>query len=131
MIVENKNKKLCGVTTQFLKLRGLLRDPLKGWTKETNCYSWTCRHCHSTQKVKAINDCTEKQFTPHERLVEARIQALLEAVNNNSHERTRPYDVQKLINSLKLSRAYGTGGILNKYLSHIPYCLSPWKEKKR
>jgi hypothetical protein len=40
----------------------------------------------------------------HERRVEARVQDLLEAVDNSPPERIRPCDLQKLINFLKLER---------------------------
>jgi hypothetical protein len=45
--------------------------------------------------------------------VEARVEVLLEAVNNKPHERIRPCDVQKIINSLKLRKAFGIDGIPN------------------
>jgi hypothetical protein len=51
--------------------------------------------------------------------VEARVQALLEAVDNNPTERIRPCDIQKLISSLKLRRACGMDGIPNKCLRHL------------
>jgi hypothetical protein len=62
------------------------------------------------------------QFTPHdlcdenhERWVEAAVQALLEAVNSYPPppERIQPCDLQKLINSLKLKKAYSINGIPN------------------
>jgi hypothetical protein len=72
------------------------------------------------EEADAIADCLEKQFTPHdlcdenhERWVEARVQALLEAVDNNSSERIRPCDLEKLINSLKLKKACGINDIPN------------------
>jgi hypothetical protein len=52
--------------------------------------------------------------------VEARVQALLEAEDNDSPEKLRPCDLQKLINSLKLNKAYGIDGIPNEYLRHLP-----------
>jgi hypothetical protein len=58
-------------------------------------------------KANATADCLENQFTPHdlcdknhEWRVKARVQALLEAVDNNSPERIRPCGLQRLINSL-------------------------------
>jgi nucleotidyltransferase/DNA polymerase involved in DNA repair len=45
-------------------------------------------------------------------------QALFEATDNNPLERVRPCDVQKIINSLKLRKAHGIGGILNFLESH-------------
>jgi hypothetical protein len=87
----------------------------------------TAIHCllglkyHPEDKAKAIADCSESQFTPHdlcdenhERLLEARVQALLEA------RRIRPYDLQKLLNSLKLKKACGIDGIPNECLRHLP-----------
>jgi hypothetical protein len=63
-------------------------------------------------KANAIAACLEKQFTPHdlceenhERRVEARVQALLNAVDNYPLDRIRPRNLQKLIDSLKLRKA--------------------------
>jgi hypothetical protein len=65
-------------------------------------------------KANTIADCLESQFTPHklcdenhEWQVEARIQALLEAKDNNPPEKVRPCKLQKLMNSLKLMKACG------------------------
>jgi hypothetical protein len=44
--------------------------------------------------------------------------ALLEAVNS-PHERVRSYDVQNLINSLKLSKACGRDAIPYECLRHL------------
>jgi hypothetical protein len=52
--------------------------------------------------------------------VEARVQALLEIVDNKPPERIRPCDLQKLINSLKLRKACGIDGIPNECLKHLP-----------
>jgi hypothetical protein len=59
----------------------------------------TAIHCllglkyHPEDKANAIADCLENQFTPldlcdenHEKRVEARVQALLEAADNNPHK---------------------------------------------
>jgi hypothetical protein len=66
---------------------------------------------HPSEKANAIADCLENQFTHHdlcdenhERRVEAKVQALLETVDKNPHQRVRPCDVQKLIKSLKRER---------------------------
>jgi hypothetical protein len=48
--------------------------------------------------------------------VEARVQTLLKAVENNSPERIKPCDLQKLVNSLKLRKACGIDGISNECL---------------
>jgi hypothetical protein len=63
------------------------------------------------EEANAIANCLENQFTPHdlcdenhEWQVEARVQALWEAVDNPP-ERKQPRDLQKLINSLKLKKA--------------------------
>jgi hypothetical protein len=72
------------------------------------------------EKANAITGCLEKQFTHylceenHERPLEARVQALLKAVDSDPPERIRPYDLQKLINSLKLRKACGIHGIPNE-----------------
>jgi hypothetical protein len=75
---------------------------------------------HPTQKANTFADCLENQFTHHdlcdghnERRVEARVQALLEAVENKPTERIRPCDLQKLINSLKLRKSCEIDGIPN------------------
>jgi hypothetical protein len=106
-------------------------------------------------KTNAIADCLEIQFTPHElcnenheRGVEARVQALLETVDNNPPQRIRPCDLRKIINSLELRKAYVIDGIPNECLRHLPrrpllhltrsfnHCSwlshfpSPWKEAK-
>jgi hypothetical protein len=52
--------------------------------------------------------------------VEARVQALLEAADNNPPQRIRPCDVQKLLNSLKLKKACGIDGIPDECLRHLP-----------
>jgi hypothetical protein len=62
-----------------------------------------------TDKSKAIADCLEKMFTPHElceehheQWVETSVQALLETDYNSLQGRVRPYDVRKLIHTLDL-----------------------------
>jgi hypothetical protein len=80
--------------------------------------------------------------------VEATVQALLVAVVNDPPEKVRPCDLQKLINSLKLKKAFGIDGIPNESLRHLPrrplvhltnlinHCIrlshfpSSWKEAK-
>jgi hypothetical protein len=67
---------------------------------------------HPLEKANAIaDDCLENQFAPddlcdynHDRRVEARVQALLETIDNSPSQRVRPCDLQKLINSLKFKR---------------------------
>jgi hypothetical protein len=89
----------------------------------------TDTHCpsglkyHLLQKVNTIHDCLGTQFISHDlcddnRRAEARVQALLEAVDNNHPEIVRPRDIQKLINPLKLRKACGIRGIPNEYLRH-------------
>jgi hypothetical protein len=51
--------------------------------------------------------------------VEAFIQALLEAEDNTPTERVRPYDVQKIISTLKLGKVCGLDGIPNECLRHL------------
>jgi hypothetical protein len=74
-------------------------------------------------KTNVIADCLEKQFTPldlceenHERWVETRVQALFESVDGIPPETVRPWDVLNLINSLKLRKASGIGGIRRNVL---------------
>jgi hypothetical protein len=88
---------------------------------------------HPLEKANAIADC---------------FQTLPEAVDNNSPERIRPCDLQKLVNSLKLRKACGIDGIPNECLRQLPrrplvhlthlinHCLglshfpTPWKDTK-
>jgi hypothetical protein len=109
--------------------------------------SWKLKF-HSKDKANAIADCLENQFTPHDRRVEARVQALLEAEGNDTPDRIRPCDLRKLLNSLKLRKACGIDGILNECLRLLPrrplvhlmnlinHCIwlshfpTPWKEAK-
>jgi hypothetical protein len=82
---------------------------------------------HSLQKANAIADCLENQFTLHDlcdenhkRQVEDRVQNLLEAVDNNSSKKIRPCDLQKLVNSLKLTKACRIDGNPNECLKQFP-----------
>jgi hypothetical protein len=109
---------------------------------------------HPSKKPNETADCLENQFTTHDLCdknhkwrVEATVQVLLKAVDNNP-ERIRPCDLQKLINSLKLRNACEIDGIQNECLRHLPrrplvhlthlfnHCLrlshfpKPWKEAK-
>jgi hypothetical protein len=79
------------------------------------------------EKANAIADCLENQFTLHDhcdenhkRQVEATVRTLLGAIENNSPERIRPCDLQKLVNSLKLRKACGIDGIPNECLRQLP-----------
>jgi hypothetical protein len=51
--------------------------------------------------------------------VEARVQALLDAEDNDPQEKVRPCGLQKLINPLKLNKACGIDGIPNECLRHL------------
>jgi hypothetical protein len=55
----------------------------------------------------------------HEQQVEARVQAQLGDVDSNLLERIRPCDLQKLLNSLKLKKAYGID-IPKECFRHLP-----------
>jgi hypothetical protein len=72
-----------------------------------------------SEKSNAISDCLDVPDEDHERRVEARVQAMLEAIENNPSERLRPCD-QKLIQSLNLRNACGIDGIPNECLRHLP-----------
>jgi hypothetical protein len=79
------------------------------------------------EKGNVIAYCLENRFTPHdvcdehhEQLVEACVQALLEAEDNTATERVRPYDVQHIIRTLNLRKACGLDGIPNECLRHLP-----------
>jgi len=107
------------------------------------------------EEANVIADCLENQFSPHdlceenhERRAVARVQALSEVVDDNSPQRVRPCDAQKLIKSLKLKKACGIDGISNECFRHLSrrplghlthlfnHCLrlshftSSWKEEK-
>jgi hypothetical protein len=82
---------------------------------------------HPSEKAKAIAFCLENQFTlhdicdeSHERRVDHRVQALLEAVDNKPPERKIPCDLQKLNKSSKLRKACRIDGIPNECLRHLP-----------
>jgi hypothetical protein len=56
---------------------------------------------HPSEKANAIADCLEIQFTPHhlcdknhERKVEARVDALLVAVDDSAQQKLRPCDLK-------------------------------------
>jgi hypothetical protein len=79
------------------------------------------------QKANTISDCLENQFTHnyacdenHKRRMEARVQTLLETVDNNPPERIKPCDLQRLVNCLKLRKACGIDGIPNECLRCLP-----------
>jgi hypothetical protein len=81
---------------------------------------------HPVGKANTIADRLENQVTPHdlcegnhERRVEARVQALLEAVDSDVPERIRPCDLQKLLNTLKLKKACGIDCIPNECFRHL------------
>jgi hypothetical protein len=99
----------------------------QGWTKGTNCHSWSFRPKMLPVRESQRNCCLENEFTPHdlcdynhERRVKARVQALLQTVDNSLPERVRPCDIQKLINSLKLRKPCWIDGIPNECLRHLP-----------
>jgi hypothetical protein len=79
-------------------------------------------------KVNAIADCLENQFTHHELCdenhgprVKDRVHDLLQFVDNTPPpERIRPCDLQKLMNSLKLKKAWRIYGIPNECLRRLP-----------
>jgi hypothetical protein len=52
--------------------------------------------------------------------MEVRVQALLEAADNNPPEMIRPCDLQKVLNSLKFKKACEIDGIPNECLRHLP-----------
>jgi hypothetical protein len=69
-----------------------------------------------SKKANAIADWLENRFTPHdvcdenhEWREEVRVQAVLEAVDDNLPDRLRPPDLEKLINSLKLKKGLRGG----------------------
>jgi hypothetical protein len=87
----------------------------------------SCLIFHPSEKANAIADCLEDQFTHHslydrnhKRRVQARVQALLEAVDSKPSERIRPCDLQKLISSLKLRKSCGIYGTPNECLRLLP-----------
>jgi hypothetical protein len=104
-----------------LKLYGLLRNP------PAAIHGSSGLKFHPSEKANAIADYLENLFTPHdlcdethELRVEARVQALLETVDDSPPERVRPCDLQKIIKTLKLKKACGIDGIPNECLRHLP-----------
>jgi hypothetical protein len=106
-------------------------------------------------KVNIQADCLGKQFRAHDlrdcdhgQHVEAKIEALLATVNEDTPVNFRLCDVSKEIQPLKLGKVYGFDGIPNECLRHLPkrplmslihlfnHCLrlgpfpAPWKEAK-
>jgi hypothetical protein len=82
---------------------------------------------YSSEKVNAISDCLEAQFTHHDFCdenhdgqVEASVQTLHEPVDSKTPQRIRPRVLQKLINFSKLRKACGIDGIPNECLRHLP-----------
>jgi hypothetical protein len=78
---------------------------------------------HLLEKVNAIADCLENQFTPHDlcdeihkRQMAVRVQTLLEPEDSNPPKRIRPCDLQEFVNSLKLRKVCGINGVPNDCL---------------
>jgi hypothetical protein len=71
---------------------------------------------HPLQKPNTTADCLENQFTPHDlceenhkRQAEARVQALLKAVDNNRKNKTMlPTEISKLPEMASQTNASGT-----------------------
>jgi hypothetical protein len=125
---------------------------MEGCTKSTNRCSWSFEITYPNETAKAIVDCLENQFVSHDLCDENHdrwrtgVQALLAPVDNNPMGKVRPCDIHKLVNTLKMRKACGLGGIPNECLRHFPrsplvylahlfnYCLwlshfpKPWKE---
>jgi hypothetical protein len=110
---------------------------------------------HPKDKANAIADSLENIFIPHdlsdekyERRVEDRVQALLEAEDNDPSEKIRPCDLLIIISSLKPRRACGIDDVPNECTRHLPrrplvhlthlinHCIrlsyfpTPWTEAK-
>jgi hypothetical protein len=110
---------------------------------------------HPGDKANAIADCLENQITPHDLYeenhdelwrLESKLCSKLQIVT--PPERTRPWYLQKLLNSLKRKEVCGIDGIPNECLRHLPRRLlvhlthlinhwirlshfpAPWKEAK-
>jgi hypothetical protein len=107
------NKNSCDVTTQtvWCIAKFMKRDEPRA---PSAIYGLLCFKSHPLEKANAIADRLENQFPPHdlwdenhERQLEARVQALLETVDNDSSKRLRPCDLQKLMNPLKLRKVCG------------------------
>jgi hypothetical protein len=84
---------------------------------------------HLNEKVNAIVDSLENQFTfhdqcdeNHERQVETtdRDQALLVSADDTPLGKVQPCVIHKLVNALKLRKACGLDGIPNKCHRHLP-----------
>jgi hypothetical protein len=82
---------------------------------------------HLNEKVSAIVDSLENQFTSHDqhdknhmRQVETGVQALFASANDTPLGKVQPCVIHKLVNSLKLRKACGFDSIPNKCLRHLP-----------
>jgi hypothetical protein len=127
--LERSETKIGNTEVTFQAIWSIAKSLLKrdGPRAPTAIHGHSVLKFHPCEKAIAIADCLENQFTHHdlcdenhERRVEARVQALLESVDNKIPERIRPCDIQKLINSLKLRKSCGFDGIPNECLRHLP-----------
>jgi hypothetical protein len=124
--VGNKNSKYWCHTSGYMTNYEIPHE--EGWSKGTNCKSRSFRpYFHLLENSNTIADCLGIQFTLHDlcdenhkRQVEARVQTLFKAVDNNSPEKIWLCDLQKLVNSLKLWKACGIDGIPNECLRQLP-----------
>jgi hypothetical protein len=117
----------CEVTPQAISLIAKFLMKRAGPRAPTAIHGSSGLKFHPLEKANAFADCLENQFAPHdlcdynhERRVEARVQVLLETVDNSPPERVRPCDIKNLIYSLKLRKACGIDGIPNECLRHFP-----------
>jgi hypothetical protein len=122
----NKNRQLWGHSSKYMAHCKI--PPKVGSTKGTNCYSWSLGlKFLPIGRANAIADCLEIQFAPHdlcdedhERRVEARVQALLEAVDNKPLSKNTTKWLTKLNKlKLKLRKACGINSIPNECLRHF------------
>jgi hypothetical protein len=81
---------------------------------------------HSNEKANMITNCLEDEFISHDlpdenhgRHVETKVQDLL-VCRRHPLVKVRPYDVHKLLNTLKMRKVCGLGGTPRKFLVHLP-----------
>jgi hypothetical protein len=82
---------------------------------------------YPSEKVNAIADYIENQFTSHalcdenrERRMETRVKAHLASVDDSPLGRARSWDARKLVNSLKLRKACKLDAIQSECSRHLP-----------
>jgi hypothetical protein len=82
---------------------------------------------HPKEKANEVANCLENQFIfydmcfeNNERRVETRFQELFVSVDDTPLGKVRPYNIHKLVNTLKLRKTCRLVGIPREYLRRLP-----------